>query len=62
MKQEIAGSNLTQYLTELIRKKDPSSEPLDDKTANTIKEQYCFVSLDFEEDMKTNASKNAEKK
>lgn len=56
MKQEIAGSNLTEYLTSLMRKKDPTKEPLEEKYANAIKEQFCFVSQDFEEDCKSNKS------
>ena len=52
-RMDIGGKHITDYLIQLLQKKDVSIETFaDKKAANEIKERFCFVAFDLDEELK----------
>jgi actin-related protein len=52
LRQHLAGSNLTNYLTELLMERGHYfSTPAEHETIREIKEKLCYVALDYEKEL-----------
>ncbi|KAF8981259.1 Actin, aortic smooth muscle [Entomortierella lignicola] len=52
VRQNIAGSDLTRFLSSLLKKSNPNISFSNTNEVRDIKEKLCYVALDYEEEMK----------